>query len=520
MFGDRSAVGPDKVAAYIRWSTDEQGHGTTLAVQQERVDLFIRSQGWEPREELIFIDDGYSGGTLDRPALTRLREAVRQGRVGCVVVYRLDRLSRSLIDTVNLVRREWEGRAVLCSATENFDTRSPVGQMIFNILASFAEFERSLIRERTASGKRKRAEQGRNAGQRYPLGYRKGPDGGWALDHRDPETDRLAGSAAQVRRVFEAYLSGMGTGTIARLLNAEGIPTPMGREWRFHYVARILRNPIYAGRYRYGRGTAATQVADALPPIVSEEEFQRVQRLLGERQGPRSAPVSYLLTGLARCGRCAGTMAGSRGRTRRYYVCTGRTLLHRCDCGYIDADAVESALLAEVRNHLPADSGPEAVRHCRQEAVERQLKLLDDLEAERVTLKRQRHRVADEFLAERLTAPGYSQLTDQIDRRLTDLEVNLRRTAALAAALSAGVADTVVVEPWAELTDEELRQVLRLLTAELTLYRAPARPGGRSTPSPVEMTWRPKQKNALLAACEAEYGAVSPVTPAGPGDQA
>lgn len=515
---DRNVVVPDQVATYIRWSTDEQGHGTTLAVQRERVEWFMRSQGWEPREDLTFIDDGYSGGSLDRPALTRLREAVRQGRVRCVVVYRLDRLSRSLIDTVNLVRREWENRAVLCSATENFDTRSPVGQMIFNILASFAEFERNLIRDRTASGKRKRAEQGRNAGQRYPLGYRKGPDGGWELDSRDRETGRLRGPAALVRRIFKAYLSGMGTGTIARMLNAEGIPTPMGRVWRFHYLVRILRNPIYAGRYRYGRGDAATQVEEALPAIVSAEEFQRVQGRLQERQGPRSACAAYLLTGLARCGRCASPMAGSRGRTKRYYVCTGRTLLHRCDCGYIDADAAETALLAAARRVLPVQPTRQTLQRWWREALERQQARLAGLEAERATLERQRRRLEDEFLAERLTAAGYSGLIERVTRRLAALEDELWRATALLTALSGRPVETIETEPWAALEQEEVREALRLLTAELTLYRAPAGAGGRRSPSSVEITWRRKQKSAHMAARKATTGAVSPLTPAGLGD--
>ncbi|HLN62292.1 MAG TPA: recombinase family protein, partial [Symbiobacteriaceae bacterium] len=205
MLARGGAPAPGKVAAYIRWSTDEQGQGTTLAIQRERVELFIRSQGWSLAEDRVFVDDGYSGSTLDRPAMRLLREAVRAGEVDCVVVYKLDRLSRSLLDTVTLVRREWQERCTLYSATENFDTCSPVGQMVFNLLVSFAEFERNLIRERTLSGKRKRAQQGRNAGQRYAYGYRRGDDGGWVLDSVD-ETGGLAGPAAVVRQIFSRYM--------------------------------------------------------------------------------------------------------------------------------------------------------------------------------------------------------------------------------------------------------------------------------------------------------------------------
>ncbi|HWI61210.1 MAG TPA: recombinase family protein, partial [Symbiobacteriaceae bacterium] len=82
----------DRVAAYIRWSTDDQSDGTTLDVQKESCMHYIKSQGWQFREDLCFIDDGYSGGTLDRPAMTALRQAVKAGNIQCVVVYKLDRL--------------------------------------------------------------------------------------------------------------------------------------------------------------------------------------------------------------------------------------------------------------------------------------------------------------------------------------------------------------------------------------------------------------------------------------------
>jgi site-specific DNA recombinase len=156
------SAAPRAVAVYIRWSTEEQTEGTTLEVQRERCSLFIRSQGWEHDPQLTFIDDGYSGGTLNRPALTRLRAAVRAGQVDCVVSYSIDRLSRNLADIVALVQKEWAGRAVFRSASQpiSTDEGNPAGQLIFNMLASFAEFERGLIRERTFSGLVRRAQEG------------------------------------------------------------------------------------------------------------------------------------------------------------------------------------------------------------------------------------------------------------------------------------------------------------------------------------------------------------------------
>lgn len=505
MMAGRQEVPPDRVAAYIRWSTDEQGHGTTLDVQQERVALFIQSQGWMYREELLFIDDGFSGATLERPGLSRLREAIQTGLVDCVVVYKLDRLSRSLVDTVNLVSREWAGRAVLCSATESFDTRSPVGQMLFNILASFAEFERSLIRERTLSGKRKRAEQGRNAGQRYPMGYRKGPDGSWALDGWDAGRGEFTGPAATVRRIFDAFLAGLGTGSVARMLNAESMLTPTGKAWRFHYVARILRNPIYAGVYRYGKGPngeteGCTESQGSVPPIISAGEFARAQRLLDGRRTARREPVAYLLTGLARCGRCGSPIAGSRGRTKRYYICTGRRLLGCCDCASLDADRVEEAVLSELRRRLASlPPAHEAIRARWAHLVSERRRAMRLAESERLELERRRRRADDEFLAGVLTGEIYSRLSARL---LAEAEVMRERLEEAERALAVARLGEEEIPPgerlvdaWAELTTEEVREVIRLLSESLTLYQAPGRPGSRhGNPAPVSLTWKIKNR--------------------------
>jgi len=481
-----AALEPERVAVYIRWSTDEQGLGTTLEVQRERVEHFVRSRGWAFREELLFVDDGYSGGTLERPALGRLRAAIRQGEVTCVVVYRLDRLSRSLLDTVTLVRREWAGKALLCSATENFDTQSPIGQMIFNLLVSFAEFERNLIRDRTLSGKRKRAEQGRNAGQRYPLGYRKGPDGGWALDGVN-EQGALVGPAALVRRIYEAFLQGLSTGAIARMLNADQIPTPQGRPWRFHYISRILRNPLYAGAYRYGTARAE----HAAPAIVTPEEFRWVQERLQERRVERSPAALYLLSGLARCLGCGEPLAGSRGRGRRYYVCPGRTILHRCDCGYMDAERLESALLAALPAYLPEED-PGWLERRWEEAAQAAREEVERWEAELAEAARRRHRLEDQFLGGHLTGRAYSGLLERLEQEQGVAQANLERGRRAVAALRRCRGELLRLAreagPWQGLSPEEVRHLLHLMTASLGVYQPPR---GRG-PGEMQVVWQPR----------------------------
>ncbi|HLN60111.1 MAG TPA: recombinase family protein, partial [Symbiobacteriaceae bacterium] len=106
-------IDPRKAAIYIRWSTDDQGDGTTLEVQRRNCEMYVQSQGWHINPDLIFVDEGWSGGNLDRPGLNRLRAMVRKGAIDVVVVFKLDRLSRNVLDTVNLVLDEWEGHCYL-----------------------------------------------------------------------------------------------------------------------------------------------------------------------------------------------------------------------------------------------------------------------------------------------------------------------------------------------------------------------------------------------------------------------
>jgi len=129
MAGAQRAIDPTKVAIYIRWSTEDQTEGTTLDVQTDGCSHFVKSQGWIVNPNLVFIDDGYSGGNLDRPALAKMRKQILAGQIDCVVTFKIDRLSRNVVDTVNLVLREWENRCYFKSAREAIDTSDPADKI-------------------------------------------------------------------------------------------------------------------------------------------------------------------------------------------------------------------------------------------------------------------------------------------------------------------------------------------------------------------------------------------------------
>lgn len=438
--GMTKEIRPDHVAIYIRWSTEDQASGTTLEVQREACEHYVKSQGWHVRDEYIFIDDGFSGGTLDRPAMRRLRELVRKGEIDCVVVFKLDRLSRSVIDTVNLVLGEWDDLAYVKSAREPLDTTTPLGRQILYILAGFAEWERSVIRDRMFSGRVKQAEKGRTPGMPRPYGYGHGDDpSGFTI---------VPDEARVVSMVFDLAEKGVSVRGITRILNAQHIPTRKGGLWNTSMVSKMLHNPIYCGRLVWGRrrinprwkktpgetrviaAEPYVSIDNAVPAIVTVEQFERVQSIMaGNRKFAAAATGSeHLLTGLLVCGKCGAPMQCNvfqeKDTSRRYayYRCARKLNQKSCDALAIPAHVLESTVIDEVRQRFEPAATAEAISF-RQRLLENLINRLHDsikiLDAEVEKLSQQETRIDSDYLEGRLTAEDRSRLISKVrkDRR-------------------------------------------------------------------------------------------------------
>ena len=229
------------VAAYTRVSTREQAEGSGLGTQRQKIRQWARLHDVDSVE--LYEDAGASGGTTDREALQELLEDVESGDVDTVVVYKADRLSRSLRDLLTLLDNRLEPNGVrFVSVTEQFDTSTASGRLFLQMLGSFSEFERNVITERTTEGRRRKAEDGGHACGSVPYGYRK-TDGG-SLEP-DPDT------APVVRRIYRLRSEGESLRAIAEELNGAGVSTKRGGDWHASTVRYILQNPKYDGRMRH-----------------------------------------------------------------------------------------------------------------------------------------------------------------------------------------------------------------------------------------------------------------------------
>ena len=273
-------------ALYARVSTDAQfEEGYSLDAQIERMHKYCESKEFDNCIE--YQDGGFSGASLDRPAIKNLIEDIELGKVKRVVVYKLDRLSRSQRDTVTLLEDVFLPNNVdFISLSENFDTSTPYGKAMIGVFSVFAQLERENIYERTRMGMLERVKSGKwPGGGGTPFGY----------DY-DAENDKLIPNehAEEVRQIYDLYLSGYSTTQLATMF-------PVAND---HQITQILDRQTYLGKISYN-GELYQGNHEA---IIDEATWNRVQEERRRRSTKNVVTSQYLLTGLVYCGKCGAKM--------------------------------------------------------------------------------------------------------------------------------------------------------------------------------------------------------------------
>lgn len=297
------------VAVYIRVSTQEQVENYSIESQKERIEAYCKAKGWSIYE--VYIDPGYSGSNTDRPALQRMLSDI--DKVDAVVVYKLDRLSRSQRDTLELIEEHFLKNDVdFVSITETLDTSTPFGKAMIGILSVFAQLERETIAERMRMGHIKRAEEGfRGMGGDYdPAGYAR----------VNGELEVKEDEAKHIQLAYNLYEQYMSVTKVQNRLKELGY-----KVWRFRRYNDILHNRLYCGYVSF----AGEYYVGKHNPIISEEQFERVQELLSRNRGRNANKAKKsLFTGLITCSCCGENYVTytciDRGKKYRYYQCRAR----------------------------------------------------------------------------------------------------------------------------------------------------------------------------------------------------
>ena len=372
-------------AIYARVSTEQQRDERTIASQTAALIEFAKSHELQVPQEWVFEDEGFSGATLERPGLERVRDLAAEGRIQVVLAYAPDRLSRKYAYQILLIE-EFARHGVETLFVKAAQGASAEDQLLLQFQGMIAEYERAQILERSRRGKRHRARSGEiSVLSGAPYGYRylrKSDEAPASYEVIDVE-------ARVVQRVYEMYtVAGLSLGEIARRLNAEEIPTrKQSARWQRSVVWAMLRNPAYRGAAGFGKTRAASRIRVTralrrrggivsgnsvgherapeewieipVPALVSEESFARAQELLCENKirSRRRTITPSVVQGLVSCQKCgyafSRTSTCTTARKIHYYKCIGSDSWRKlagpvCDNRMVRQDLLDRIVWSEV----------------------------------------------------------------------------------------------------------------------------------------------------------------------------
>ena len=318
-------------AIYTRVSTDNQAEVefNSCQAQEEKIKSFIKSQ------ENLFVfkmysDAGFSGANLERPALQEMLRDIQENKINIVISYKIDRLTRSPKDFYALMEIFEQYKVDFISITERFDTPTPSGRLLRNIMLTFAQFERELTSERTKDKLIERANKGMWNGGGIPFGYK-------VVDRR------LVPDGQKLTEIFAIFAESGSLAKTYKLLKNKQIINNKGLPFSKAHLQSILRNPVYIGKMRF-----SGKIYQGMhQPLISEDLFNRVQTLHHEKQRKMRLYKDYLLAGLVRCVECNSMMTpaftNKKSGRYHYYRCTKtyKQSWDSCSTRQINADRLE-----------------------------------------------------------------------------------------------------------------------------------------------------------------------------------
>lgn len=377
-----------RVALYVRVSTDAQTEGYSIEEQINKLKKYCEVREWAIYN--TYTDGGYSGSNIDRPALSNMIDDIDKGKIDLVLVYKLDRLSRSQKDTLYLIEEKFLPNSCdFISITENFDTSTPFGRAMIGILSVFAQLERENIKSRMLMGKLGKAKSGLWAGTSCPpIGY----------DYVDGKLIVNEYEAMQIRELFNRFLNGESLNSI-KMDFAKKYTNKYSSYQGNHKLTPLIKNIVYIGKINH-RGQIFDGQHEA---IIDEKIFYRVQNKIesNSKYCPNRSiyrDSEYLLTGFLWCGICGSRLfvkpIVSKGKTLYYYyTCDKRNNNYRyekedrCFCPTFNINKLDKIILDEVKklkvddsyfNNLVSENKKEVSKESELKVLQQEIEKIDN----------------------------------------------------------------------------------------------------------------------------------------------
>lgn len=363
-------VSRQKSAIYIRVSTHWQIDKDSLQVQRRELiaysQMVLNINDYE-----VFEDPGYSAKNTERPDYQRMMERLRTGEFSHLLVWKIDRISRNLLDFAEMYKELKSLGITFVSKNEQFDTSSAIGEAMLKIILVFAELERNMTSERVSAVMISRANDGKWNGGRVPYGY--------SWDKQNQEFSIIESESNIVKTIFNLYEEHQSLIYIARYLNDLGYVTRVGNDWSVNSIYRILKNPFYIGAYRYNKHIEGNRqkvreesewivYENHHVPIVSEALYDRVQFILqrnkrgGYKKGESHKRKNiHVFAGLVKCGNCGNNMSATIDRRRAngfrpsiYGCATRRKNKNACDNKFVSDVSIGPFVFNYIANIIKA----------------------------------------------------------------------------------------------------------------------------------------------------------------------
>ncbi|MGK0551092.1 recombinase family protein [Enterococcus faecalis] len=407
-----------RAGLYIRVSTPEQEkHGYSLEAQKKKLQAYALAKDYTIFK--IYTDGGFSGAKLERPALSDMINDIESQKLDLVIVYKLDRLSRSQKNTMYLIEDVFlKNNVDFVSMQESFDTTSSFGRAMIGILSVFSQLERDNITERMTMGKLERVKRGYYmGGGNVPFGYLYDEISGLLEIEED--------KAQAIRRMFDLFISGNAITMIVEILKRE-FPQ-FKKSFMDSTVKRRLQSEYYIGKQKY-----QGKVYDAIhQPIISEDLFNKVQRLIESRPHSNAFKHSYLFSGIIVCSKCGKPYNGYESQRKvngkiykhKYYRCSCRTYKHKKKYGWscsgktFRCEALDKMAMKEIRNFADTVNVRRARRKIDNEPTIKEIK----------KVKMQQEKLVDLYLSNIITASVLDKKNKELSDLIVQLESKLKR---------------------------------------------------------------------------------------------